>query len=80
MAPIYGHPDRRRRDRHRRFIHNLAGFMDHFHFFLGVAVFQEDIDLRQQVESDLIMFGKAGARQDICLNRAAFADCLYLIG
>ncbi len=33
---------------------NLAGFVDHLHLFLGIAVIQEVIDLRQTVESDLM--------------------------
>src|SRR3954464_8003596 len=33
-------------------MHDLARFILHFYFFFGVTVFQERIDVWQQVESD----------------------------
>ena len=33
---------------------NLFTFVQHFHLLLGVAVLKEGIDMRQQVERDLV--------------------------
>ena len=41
---------------------NLAGFPDHLHFFLGVTIFQEDIDLRQHIEANLLGIYLGGDR------------------
>ncbi len=35
-------------------MHDLARFILHFYFFLGVTVFQERIDMWQQVEGDRV--------------------------
>ena len=35
-------------------IHDLHGFVDHLHLFLGVFVVKEDIDVRDAVEGDAV--------------------------
>ena len=35
-------------------VHNLACFVIHLHFFFGITVFREHVDLRNQVECQLI--------------------------
>ena len=36
--------------------HDLLGFVDHFPFFMAIAIRFENIDLRQGIEGDRIMF------------------------
>ena len=41
-------------------VQNFARFVDHFHFFFGVVVVAEHVDLRQAVCEDLVieLFGR----------------------
>ena len=43
-------------------MHDLAALVLHLHFFLGVTVRQERIDVRQDVESDLVRIDFSGGR------------------
>ena len=35
-------------------MHDLVGFVDHFHFFLGIAVVQKIVDMGQAVVGDRV--------------------------
>ena len=47
-------------------MHDLARFVLHFHFLLGVAGFQEGIDVRQQIECDRM---RENGREDRLVRR-----------
>ena len=36
-------------------MHDLAGLVEHLHLFLGIVVLCEDIDLRDEVERQLVL-------------------------
>ena len=46
--------DGRGRYSNGRIFHDLLGLIDHFHLFFGVAVLQENVDLRQAVKGNLV--------------------------
>ena len=75
MAASYRHADSGRGDADFIIVHDLMGFIHHLHFFLGVVIVQEDVDLGNQVISDLIMLRKAGRREDLRFVRFAFGKC-----
>ena len=49
-------------------MHDLASFVLHLHFFLGVTVLQKRIDMRQNVEGDRMRINFAAAS---CLRIAS---------
>ena len=60
-------------------MHDLAAFVFHFHFFLGVAIGQEGIDMGQDIERDLVRIDLAGdglAVHDLLHLAAQFFDGL----
>ena len=54
MAEEYRHTRAGGRDLDRGIVEDLHGLVDHLHFFLGVVVVQEDVDVRQHVEGDAV--------------------------
>ena len=80
MAAVNGHAHGRRRNPHIIIIENLLGLIDHLHFFLGIQIVQEHVNLRDQVEGDGIMFFQAGGRQNVGNHLPAFRVRFGLIG
>src|ERR1700730_16992796 len=54
MCAIYRHAHARDRRLERGQMHDLASLILHFHFFFRVTAFQENIDMRQNVERNLM--------------------------
>ena len=79
MAAVNGHAHGGRRDPHIVIVENLLGLIDHLHFFLGIQVVQEHINLRNQVEGDGIMFFQTGGRQNVGNHFPAFCISFGLI-
>ena len=72
MAAVHGHADRGGRNAHIVIVKDLLGLVHHLHFFLGIQVVQEDVNLRDQVKGDGIMLLQAGRRQDVGNHLPAF--------
>ena len=73
MASCDRHTNSGRGDADLRIMHDLMSFIHHLHFFLGVVIIKEDIDLRDQIVCDLVMFRKAGRRKDLRFIILAFS-------
>ena len=43
---------------------NLMGFVHHLHFFLGIFIVKEDVDLGYHIVSNLVMLRQTGRRKD----------------
>ncbi len=54
VAVKYRNTNARRRDFDIGVFKNLIGFVDHFHFFFGIVVVEENVDMRQAVESNAV--------------------------
>src|ERR1700687_4481932 len=52
MGAVNRHPHASDRRSKLRQMHNLAAFILHFHFLFRVTAFEENIDMRQNVERD----------------------------
>ena len=67
MAVEHGHAHAGGGHLDRGIVEDLHGLVDHLHFFLGVVVLQEDVDVRQHVEGDAVridlVFGLAHVEQ-----------------
>ena len=53
---------------------DLLGLPGHFHLFLGIAIVQEYVNLRQHVEGDLLRIHLAGGRSAIEQVRGLFRE------
>jgi len=54
MAVEDWHPHRGCSDLDRIIFHDLLRFVHHFHFFFGIAIVEEDVDMGKAVKSDLM--------------------------
>ena len=54
MPEEYWHPNCRRIHLYRCITHYFLSLPHHFHFFLGVAVILKNVDVRQDIESNLL--------------------------
>ena len=66
MAAVDGYAHRRRRDAHAVVAHDLLCLVDHLHFLFGVEIVLEDVDLRNEVERDLIVLRQFADGQYLC--------------
>ena len=64
MSTNNRNPNRCRSDPDRIIPHDLFCFIHHFHFFLGIAVVEEDIYLRQHIPVDLVRIERLGKITD----------------
>ena len=65
MAPDNRYADSGRRNGDGVVVENLMGFVHHLHFFLGIFVVQEHINLGDYVVGDLVMLGQAGGWKNL---------------
>ena len=79
MASVYRNANGGSSDSHTVIAHDLLGLVDHLHLFLSVEIFLEYINLRNQVESNLIMFSQRCTRQNIGNYRTSLVNSLYLL-
>ena len=79
MAAVYRYTYGRRSNAHALVRHDLLGLIDHLHFFLCIKVVFENIDLRNQIERNLIMLRKSCPRQDIGFDLTAGHNVIYLL-
>ena len=54
--------------------HDLAGFVDHFHFFKRKPVVDKFVDLRNRVEGDLMLDRQAADGKHLRIGRFSFQN------
>ena len=79
MAAVYRHANGRCRDAHIVVAHDFLCLVNHLHFLFGIEVFLEDINLRQQVEGNLIMLLEGCTGQNVSRYGLACYDIRNLL-
>ena len=79
MAAVNGHAHGGRRDAQRVVLHDFLRLVDHLHLLFRIEVVHEDVDLRDEVERDLIVLRQLADGQDVRLGLLPRGQCRNLL-